>query len=161
MFESTHKSEHFLAVSSRTMDVDSLADSQSFDISGTSVSILQGFLDATEVLSIDHAIEIFRSYCPGCSRQHAHNALVANKWEVAQIHIAGFTNEDLKAAIRIFTAEHPYPFYKWVNAPFFSKVPCKCSACYPCGCVAVFLCFLCSVETYLPSATMPPMLNCC
>jgi hypothetical protein len=105
------------------MDADSFADSKSFDVSGTSVSILQGFLDATEVLSIDNAIEILRNYCPGCSRQHAYNALVANKWEVAQIHIAGFTNEDLKAAIRIFTAEHPYPFYKWVNAPFFSKVP--------------------------------------
>ena len=103
------------------MDADAIADANSFDISGTSVACLQGFLDLTPVVSIEHAIDILRSYCPGCSIQVAHNTLVANKWEVAQITIDGFKNEDFKCVIRIFTAEKPYAFYKWINAPFFSK----------------------------------------
>jgi hypothetical protein len=104
--------------------MDAIADSNSFDISGTSVAILQGFLNSTVVVSIDEAIETLRIYCPHCSPQVAEDTLVANKWEVAQIHIDGFPNEDYKCAIRIYTAEEPFPFYKWVNAPFFSKVCC-------------------------------------
>ena len=115
------------------MDADAVADSNSFDVSGTSVAILQGFLNATVVVSIDEAIEILRNYCPHCSPQVALDTLVANKWEVAQIVIVGFTNEDYKCAIRIFTAEEPFPFYKWTNAPFFSKV------CRVCLFVAFFL----------------------
>jgi hypothetical protein len=104
------------------MDADAVADSNSFDVSGTSVAILQGFLDTVAVVTIEEALEILRNYCPDCSPQVAHNTLVANKWEVAQIIIVGFTNEDYKCAIRIFTAEGPFPFYKWINAAFFSKV---------------------------------------
>ena len=104
------------------MDAEAVADSNSFDISGTSVAALQGFLNATDIVSIDEAIEILRNYCPNCSPQIALDTLVANKWEVAQIVFAGFANEDFKCAIRIFTAEEPFPFYKWTNAPFFSKV---------------------------------------
>ena len=105
------------------MDAEAVADSNSFDISGTSVAALQGFLNATDIVSIDEAIEILRrNYCPQCSPQIALDTLVANKWEVAQIVIAGFANEDFKCAIRIFTAEEPFPFYKWINAPFLSKV---------------------------------------
>jgi hypothetical protein len=104
------------------MDADAVADSNSFDISGTSVAALQGFLNATDIVSIDEAIEILRNYCPNCSPQIAFDTLVANKWEVSQIFIAGFANEDFKCAIRIFTAEEPFPFYKWTNAPFLSKV---------------------------------------
>ncbi len=63
-----------------------------------------------------------RAYCPHCSPQVALDTLVANKWEVAQINIDGFANEDYKCAVRIYTAEKPFPFYKWTNAPFFSKV---------------------------------------
>ena len=72
--------------------------------------------------SIDQAIEILRAYCPHCSPEIAQDTLVANKWEVAQITIGGFANEDYKCAIHIYTAEEPFPFYKWTNAPFFSKV---------------------------------------
>ena len=112
---------------------DAIADSNSFDVSGTSVAILQGFLNATVVVSIDEVIEILRTYCPHCSPEIAEDTLVANKWEVAQITIHGFANEDYKCAIRIYTAEKPYPFYKWTNAPFFSKVCCAaaplCSIC--------------------------------
>ena len=104
------------------MDADAIADSNSFDVSGTSVAILQGFLDTVSVVTIEEAIEILRNYCPDCSPQVAHNTLVGNKWEVAQIVIVGFANEDYKCAIRIFTAEGPFPFYKWINAAFFSKV---------------------------------------
>ena len=104
------------------MDADAIADSNSFDVSGTSVAILQGFLNTTVVVSIEQAIEILRPYCPHCSPQIALDTLVANKWEVAQITIDGFANEDYKCAIRIYTAEEPFPFYKWTNAPFFSKV---------------------------------------
>ena len=104
------------------MDADAIADSNSFDVSGTSVAILQGFLNATAIVSIDEAIDILRNYCPDCSPQVALDTLVANKWEVAQIVIVGFANEDYKCAIRIFTAEGPFPFYKWINAAFFSKV---------------------------------------
>ena len=109
------------------MDADAIADSNSFDVSGTSVAILQGFLNATAIVSIDEAIDILRNYCPDCSPQVALDTLVANKWEVAQIVIVGFANEDYKCAIRIFTAEEPFPFYKWINAPFFSKVCAVCS----------------------------------
>ena len=104
------------------MDADAIADSNSFDVSGTSVAILQGFLNTIAVVSIDQAIEILRAYCPHCSIEIAEDTLVANKWEVAQITIDGFANEDYKCAIRIYTAEKPFPFYKWTNAPFFSKV---------------------------------------
>ncbi len=104
------------------MDADAVADSNSFDISGTSVAILQGFLNSTAIVSIDEALDILRNYCPDCSPQVVFDTLVANKWEVAQIVIVGFTNEDYKCAIRIFTAEGPFPFYKWINAAFFSKV---------------------------------------
>ena len=104
------------------MDSDAIADANSFDVSGTSVAILQGFLNTTAVVSIEEAIEILRIYCPNCSIQVALDTLVANKWEVAQIVIIGFDNEDYKCAIRIYTAEEPFPFYKWTNAPFFSKV---------------------------------------
>jgi hypothetical protein len=109
------------------MDSDAIADSNSFDVSGCSVAVLQGFLDAVAVVSIETAIEILRPYCPDCSPQLAYNTLVANKWEVAQIFIAGFLNEDYKCAIRIFTAEKPFAFYKWLNAPFLSKV---CPSCF-------------------------------
>jgi len=108
--------------SKNIMDADAVADSNSFDVSGTSVALLQGFLNTTAVVSIDEAIEILRNYCPQCSLQVALDTLVANKWEVAQITIVGFSNEHYKCAIRIFTAEEPFPFYKWTNAPFFSKV---------------------------------------
>jgi hypothetical protein len=104
------------------MDSDAIADANSFDVSGTSVAILQGFLNTTAVVSIEEAIEMLRPYCPNCSVQVALDTLVANKWEVAQIVIIGFDNEDYKCAIRIYTAEEPFPFYKWTNAPFFSKV---------------------------------------
>jgi hypothetical protein len=106
------------------MDADAVADSNSFDVSGTSVAILQGFLDTVPVVTIEKAIEILRNYCPDCSPQVAHDTLVANKWEAAQIVIVGFANEDYKCAIRIFTAEGPFPFCKWINAAFFSKVCC-------------------------------------
>ena len=46
------------------MDADAIADSNSFDVSGTSVAILQGFLNATAIVSIDEAIDILRNYCP-------------------------------------------------------------------------------------------------
>ena len=101
---------------------DAIKDANSFDISGSSVASMQYFLDDTAVTSIDAAIETLREYCPGCTPHLAHATLVANKWEVEQIHIPGFVQEDRKVAIRIFTAELPYPFYKWTNAPFFSKV---------------------------------------
>jgi hypothetical protein len=104
------------------MDTDAIADSNSFDVSGTSVASLQGFLDGALVISIGDALKMVREYCPGCTPQLVQNTLVANKWEVAQIVIAGFANEDYKCAIRIFTAEGPFPFYKWINAPFLSKV---------------------------------------
>ena len=104
------------------MSSDAVADSNSFDVSGTSVAALQGFLNATAVVCIEEALETLRAYCPGCSPQVVIDTLVANKWEVAQITIVGFANEDYKCAIRIFTAEEPFPFYKWTNAPFFSKV---------------------------------------
>ena len=109
------------------MDSDAIADANSFDVSGTSVAILQGFLNTTAVVSIEEAIEILRIYCPNCSVQVALDTLVANKWEVAQIVIIGFDNEDYKCAIRIYTAEEPFPFYKWTNAPFFSKVRLGCA----------------------------------
>ncbi len=108
------------------MDADAVADSNAFDISGTSVAILQGFLNATAIVSIDEALNILREYCPDCSPQVVLDTLVANKWEVAQIVIVGFANEDYKCAIRIFTAEGPFPFYKWINAAFFSKVCLRC-----------------------------------
>jgi hypothetical protein len=104
------------------MAEDAVKDANAFDVSGTSVSSLQFFLDGTAVTTIDVAIETLREYCPDCTPHVANATLVANKWEVAQIRIPGFTNEDFKSAIRIFTAELPYPFYKWTNAPFFSKV---------------------------------------
>ena len=104
------------------MDADAVADSNSFDISGTSVAALQGFLNAIDIVSIDEAIETLRTYCPNCSPQIALDTLVANKWEVAQIVISGFANEDFKCASRIFTAEDPFPFYKWTNCAFLSKV---------------------------------------
>ena len=104
------------------MDSDAIADANSFDVSGTSVAILQGFLNTTAVVSIEEAIEMLRPYCPNCTVQVVLDTLVANKWEVAQIVIIGFDNEDYKCAIRIYTAEEPFPFYKWTNAPFFSKV---------------------------------------
>ena len=104
------------------MDADAVADSNAFDISGTSVAILQGFLNSIAIVSIDEALDILRNYCPDCSPQVVLDTLVANKWEVAQIAIVGFANEDYKCAIRIFTTEGPFPFYKWINAAFFSKV---------------------------------------
>ena len=104
------------------MDADAVADFNSLDVSGPPVAILQGFLDTVSVVTIEEAIDILRNYCPDCSPQVAHNTLVANKWEVAQIVIVGFANDDYKCAIRIFTAEGPFPFYKWINAAFFSKV---------------------------------------
>jgi hypothetical protein len=55
-------------------------------------------------------------YCgniaPDAPLSFVHDTVVANKWEVAQIIIAGFANEDYKCAIRVFTAEEPFPFYK-------------------------------------------------
>jgi hypothetical protein len=78
-------------------------------------------------------IEILRQYCPNCPPQVALDTLVANKWEVAQIVIVGFANEDFKCAIRIFTAEQPFPFYKWTNAPFVSKVP-RVAPFFDCSC---------------------------
>ena len=114
---------------------DAVADANSFDVSGgTSVAVLQGFLNAIAVVSIDQAIEILRQYCPNCPPQVALDTLVANKWEVAQIVIVGFANEDYKCAIRIFTAEQPFPFYKWTNAPFFSKVPGVAPRFFDCSC---------------------------
>ena len=114
---------------------DAVADANSFDVSGgTSVAVLQGFLNATAVVSIDQAIEILRQYCPNCPPQVALDTLVANKWEVAQINIGGFANEDYKCAVRIYTAEEPFPFYKWTNAPFFSKVPRVAPRFFDCSC---------------------------
>jgi hypothetical protein len=104
------------------MNADAIADANSFDISLTSVATLQGFLNSTPVVTIDQAIETLRQYCPGCSPQLAIDTLVANKFTVALVAVAGLKNEDYKCAIRIYTAEKPYPFYKWINAPFFSKV---------------------------------------
>jgi len=104
------------------MDADAIADANCYDLSGTSVAILQGFLNATVVVSIEEAIETLRTYCPNCPPEVAEDTLVPNKWKVAQIVIDGFPNEDYKCAIRIYTAEEPFPFYKWTNAPFFSKV---------------------------------------
>jgi hypothetical protein len=103
-------------------DADAAKDANAFDVSGTSVASLQFFLDGTAITTIDVAIETLREYCPDCTPHLVSATLIANKWEVAQIHIPGFTNEGYKSAIRIFTAELPFPFYKWTNAPFFSKV---------------------------------------
>jgi hypothetical protein len=94
------------------MDAVAIADSNSFDISLTSVASLQGFLNSTPVFNIDEAIQTLRNYCPNCPPHVARDTLVASKFTVAQVIIDGFNNEDYKSAIRIFTNERPYPFYK-------------------------------------------------
>jgi hypothetical protein len=104
------------------MNADALADSNSFDISLTSVAPLQGFLNSTPVLNIDEVVQILCNYCTDCPPQVARDTLVASKFTVAEVNIEGFNNEDYKCAIRIYTAERPYPFYKWINAPFFNMV---------------------------------------
>jgi hypothetical protein len=49
--------------------------------------------------------------------------LVANGWEVQQIHVPGLTDFELKLAVRMFTVEQPYQLYRSFNNPFFDKVP--------------------------------------
>ena len=95
----------------------------SFDISGSSVSSLQGFLDHVPDVTVAQALELMRAHLPGLTPSLLHNILVANTWEVAQIVIAGLTDEELKLAVRIFTIEAPYPVYRKFNDPFFDKVP--------------------------------------
>ena len=43
-------------------------------------------MDANVVVIIEDAVEILRTYCPDCTPQQAYNTLVANNWEVTQIH---------------------------------------------------------------------------
>ena len=95
----------------------------SFDISGSSVSSLQGFLDHVPDVTVAQALELMRPHLPGRTPSVLHNILVANTWEVQQIVIAGLTDEELKLAVRIFTIEGPYPVYRKFNDPFFDKVP--------------------------------------
>ena len=111
----------------------------SFDISGSSVSSLQGFLDHVPDVTVAQALELMRAHLPGLTPSVLHNILVANTWEVRQIVIAGLTDEELKLAVRIFTIEAPYPVYRKFNDPFFDKVPWlpnpsppHCAACYLC-----------------------------
>ena len=94
-----------------------------FDISGTSVSSLQGFLDHAPDLTVRQALQLMRPCLPGLTPSVLENILVANAWEVAQIAIAGLADEELKLAVRIFTIEAPYPVYRKFNDPFFDKVP--------------------------------------
>ena len=110
-----------------------------FDISGSSVSSLQGFLDHVPDVTVAQALELMRAHLPGLTPSVLHNILVANTWEVRQIIIAGLTDEELKLAVRIFTIEAPYPVYRKFNDPFFDKVPClptpsppHCAACRLC-----------------------------
>ena len=93
-----------------------------FDISGTSVSALQGFLDHAPDMTVRDSLQLMRPHLTGLTPAVLDNILVANEWEVAQIPIAGLVDEELKLAVRIFTVEAPYPVYRKFNDPFFDKV---------------------------------------
>jgi hypothetical protein len=49
--------------------------------------------------------------------------LVANGWEMQNIHVPGQADFELKLAVRMFTVEQPHPLYRSFNNPFFDKVP--------------------------------------
>ena len=94
----------------------------SFDISGTSVSGLQNFLSAVPDTSVRDALEQLRPSCTGLSATVLSDMIEANTWEVGQIQVPCLT-QDQKLAVRIYTCEIPFPMYRWFNEPFYSKVP--------------------------------------
>ena len=59
----------------------------SFDITGTSVSGLQNFLRDVPDTSVRDALEQLRPYCTGLSAAALSDMLVANAWEVDQIEV--------------------------------------------------------------------------
>ncbi len=93
----------------------------SFDISGTSVSSLQNFLSGVVDISVRDALEQLRPCCTGLSASVLDDMLTANAWEVAQIDMTCI-NHDQKLAVRIYTCELPFPVYRWFNEPFYSQV---------------------------------------
>ena len=93
----------------------------SFDITGTSVSGLQNFLSAIPDTSARAALEQLRPCCTWLSAAVLNDMIVANTWEVGQIQVRCLT-QDQKLAVRIYTCETPFPMYRWFNEPFYSKV---------------------------------------
>ena len=93
-----------------------------FDISGTSVSSLQNFLDPTPDVTCRQALLLLLPHSPGLSSKQLDDMLLANGWEVQHIHVPGLTDHELKLAVRMFTVEQPYPLYRTFNNPFFDKV---------------------------------------
>ena len=133
----------------------------SFDISGSSVSSLQGFLDHVPDLTVAQSLELMRPRLPGLTPSVLHNILVANTWEVAQIATAGLTDEELKLAVRIFTIEAPYPVYRKVNDPFFDKVAAPPPS-PPSLQRAGFDAFVeCRIAARCCCSTTPPTPSCC
>ena len=88
-----------------------------FDISGTSVSSLQNFLQHVPDMTVREALDFMRPHCPGLTAGMLNDLIVANGWEVAQISIKCLFDEQLKLAVRIFTIEAPYPVYRLFNEP--------------------------------------------
>jgi hypothetical protein len=98
------------------------ASLDSFDLSDTSVSALQHFLDSAPDEPIEKALMILLPYCDGLSRDMLVDMIEANKFEVQHISIAHLPDVELRLAIRLFTVNEPFPLYRWFNAPFFEKV---------------------------------------
>jgi hypothetical protein len=109
-------------------ETDLTAAFDSFDISGSSVSALQNFLDWVPDVPLEEALEILRPYCTGLSRELLQSMIVSNKFEVQHVSIACLPDVELKLAIRLFTVNEPFQLFRWFNRPFFDKV-CACIQC--------------------------------
>jgi hypothetical protein len=96
-----------------------------FDISGataTSLNVsLQGFLDRAPDLTVRQSLELMRPHMPDLNPSDFDSMIVANMWEVEQIHIACLEDIELKLAVRIYTAQQPYAVYRKLNSSFLDK----------------------------------------
>jgi hypothetical protein len=98
----------------------------SFDVSGSSVSALQYFLDDVADVSVEDALETLRPYCAGLSAHMLNSMIVANRFEVQGISISCLSDVEPKLAIRLFTINEPYQLFRWFNKPFIDKVRASC-----------------------------------
>ena len=95
-----------------------------FDFSKTSVAPLHNFLNDTPVLTVrESLIRLLPHYRnPELTLDVLDDMLTANGEEVKLICIVGLTDLEQKLAIRMYTAEEPYPLYRGFNEPFISMV---------------------------------------
>ena len=96
-----------------------------FDISGANAASLnfslQGFLDRAPDLTVRQSLDLMRPHMPDLNPSDFDSLLVANLWEVEQIHIACLDDVELKLAARIYTVDQPYAVYRKLNPPFLDK----------------------------------------